>query len=103
MPGQEKYKRMNDNIKEKQESYLQAMGRQAGVVMHITSLPGPPVPSITAPGPNEIIAWYGPGLKDPRADDPGRSQGASEAWVWAHDVVALGCGAATQFPVAGPL
>ena len=41
VPGQEKYKRMNDNMIKNQESYLQAMGRQAGVVMHITSLPGP--------------------------------------------------------------
>ena len=32
---------MNNNMKEKKNSYLQQMGRQAGVAMHITSLPGP--------------------------------------------------------------
>lgn len=32
---------MNDNTKVNQDSYLQEMGRQAGVSIHITSLPGP--------------------------------------------------------------
>lgn len=31
---------MKTNIKDKQDSYLQEMGRRAGVAMHITSLPG---------------------------------------------------------------
>ena len=32
---------MNENMNKKPKSYLQEMGRQAGVALHITSLPGP--------------------------------------------------------------